>query len=156
NRLYLTSSLLYLHQIKNSKNFQTLERERLMKKFMFLLMASMLFLSACGGFNLGEHDSSGGDGSNEEGDCEETTDYGSEEAEEGEKIVLDFWTYWGSEQRRPVIDKIIEDFNNSQDGIEVKHTYVPWGDIWTKNLAAIAAGDPPDVIINDINTVKLR
>lgn len=133
-----------------------MERERLMKKFMFLLMASMLFLSACGGFNLGENDSSGGDGSNEEGDSEETTASGSEEAEEGEKIVLDFWTYWGSEQRRPVIDKIIEDFNNSQDGIEVKHTYVPWGDIWTKNLAAIAAGDPPDVIINDINTVKLR
>jgi multiple sugar transport system substrate-binding protein len=33
---------------------------------------------------------------------------------------------------------------------------LPWGDIWTKNLAAIAAGNPPDVIINDINSVSHR
>ncbi|WP_249308437.1 ABC transporter substrate-binding protein [Lederbergia citrea] len=73
-----------------------------------------------------------------------------------EKVVLDFWTFWGSETRKPIIEKIIEDFNSSQDEIEVKHTYLPWGDIWTKALAAGAAGNPPDVIINDINTVAQR
>lgn len=127
-----------------------------MKKLLCLLLASVLFLSACGGFKIGGSDSSNEDNSNEESTGEDASASGSEEAESGDKVVLDFWTYWGSEQRRPVIDKIIENFNNSQDEIEVKHTYVPWGDIWTKNLAAIAAGDPPDVIINDINTVKLR
>ena len=71
-------------------------------------------------------------------------------------IELDFWTFWGSETRRPIIEKMIEDFNNSQDRIVVKHTFLPWGDVWTKNLAAIAAGNPPDVIINDINTVAQR
>ncbi|WP_411842535.1 ABC transporter substrate-binding protein [Salinicoccus sp. HZC-1] len=125
-----------------------------MKKFLSLILVSVLFLSACGGFNPGNSDSSSGEDSSE-GNASEATS-GSEAADSGEKVVLDFWTYWGSEQRRPVIEKIIEDFNNSQDEIEVQHTYVPWGDIWTKNLAAIAAGDPPDVIVNDINTVKLR
>ncbi|RLL47040.1 ABC transporter substrate-binding protein [Oceanobacillus piezotolerans] len=72
------------------------------------------------------------------------------------KIELDFWTFWGSETRRPIIEKMIDDFNNSQDEIVVKHTYVPWGDIWTKNLAAVAAGNPPDVIVNDIRSVALR
>ncbi len=72
------------------------------------------------------------------------------------KIELDFWTFWGSETRRPIIEKMIDDFNKSQDRIVVKHTYLPWGDVWTKNLAAIAAGNPPDVIINDINTVAQR
>lgn len=72
------------------------------------------------------------------------------------KTVIDFQTFWGSETRRPVIEKIVDDFNKSQDKIEVKHTFVPWGDIWTKNTAAVAAGNPADVIVNDINTVALR
>ncbi|TYS14491.1 ABC transporter substrate-binding protein [Rossellomorea vietnamensis] len=75
--------------------------------------------------------------------------------EDGKKVV-DFWTFWGSETRKPMIEKIIKDFNESQDEIVVKHTYLPWGDIWTKNLASIAAGDPADVIINDINSVAQR
>ncbi|UZJ78088.1 ABC transporter substrate-binding protein [Fictibacillus sp. KU28468] len=72
------------------------------------------------------------------------------------KVTVNFWTFWGSETRRPVIEKIISDFNKSQDDIYVKHTFLPWGDIWTKNLAAISAGNPPDVIINDINSVQHR
>ncbi|WP_053365978.1 ABC transporter substrate-binding protein [Bacillus sp. FJAT-27245] len=72
------------------------------------------------------------------------------------KVVLNFWTFWGSETRRPIIEKIVKDFNDSQDKIEVKHTFLPWGDIWTKNLAAVAAGNPADVIVNDINSVAQR
>jgi multiple sugar transport system substrate-binding protein len=72
------------------------------------------------------------------------------------KVVVDFWTFWGSETRRPIIEKIIDDYNESQDKVFVKHTFLPWGDIWTKNLASVAAGNPADVIINDINTVAQR
>ncbi|WP_071459240.1 ABC transporter substrate-binding protein [Bacillus massilinigeriensis] len=72
------------------------------------------------------------------------------------RTVVRFWSFWGSETRRPVIEKIIGDFNESQNDIVVKHTFLPWGDIWTKNLASIAAGNPADVIINDINTVGQR
>jgi multiple sugar transport system substrate-binding protein len=72
------------------------------------------------------------------------------------KIIIDFWTFWGSETRRPIIEKMVDDYNASQDKVFVKHTFLPWGDIWTKNLAAIAAGNPPDVIINDINSVSHR
>lgn len=72
------------------------------------------------------------------------------------KVTINFWSFWGSKTRRPVIQKIVDNFNKSQDKIQVKYTYLPWGDIWTKNLAAIAAGDPPDVIINDIRSVAVR
>ncbi|MRX71780.1 extracellular solute-binding protein [Bacillus lacus] len=72
------------------------------------------------------------------------------------KVVIDFWSFWGSETRRPIIEKIISDYNESQDKVQVKHTFLPWGDIWTKNLASIAAGSPADVVINDINTVAHR
>lgn len=102
-----------------------------------LVMTTMaLSLSACAGFQTNN---------NSEGN---TNDDG--------KIIVDFWSFWGSEIRRPVIDKIVSDFNESQDEIEVRHTYSPWGDIWTKELAAIAAGNPPDVVINDINATAIR
>lgn len=72
------------------------------------------------------------------------------------KVELDFWSFWGSEPRRGFVEHLVEDFNNSQDEIHVTHTYLPWGDIWTKNLASIAAGEPADVIVNDINDVRHR
>ncbi|MDN6626625.1 MAG: ABC transporter substrate-binding protein, partial [Pisciglobus halotolerans] len=72
------------------------------------------------------------------------------------KTELEFWSFWGSGQRRDAIEEIIDDFNSSHDNIEVKHVYQPWGDIWTKSLASIAAGDPPDVIVQDINSVQQR
>ncbi|MEZ0537839.1 ABC transporter substrate-binding protein [Caldicellulosiruptoraceae bacterium PP1] len=72
------------------------------------------------------------------------------------KVILEFWSFWGSATRRPIIEKMVSDFNKSQNRIFVKYVFVPWGDIWTKNLAAIAAGNPPNAIINDINTVAHR
>ncbi|MCM3717773.1 ABC transporter substrate-binding protein [Fictibacillus phosphorivorans] len=105
------------------------------KLLLSLILSLTLLLTACS--------SNGGQGAD------------SDKNSEG-KVVIDFWTFWGSEIRRPVIEKIIQDFNNSQDKIEVKHTYLPFGDIWTKNLASIAAGKPADVIINDINQVAHR
>ncbi|WKA58207.1 ABC transporter substrate-binding protein [Planococcus shenhongbingii] len=109
-----------------------------LKVFIMLIAALALFLSGCSGF--------------------QTSNSSNEEAAVNEdgKTVVDFWTFWGSEIRRPIIEQIITDFNESQDEIEVKHTYLPFGDIWTKELAAIAAGDPPDVVINDINATALR
>nr|WP_316047052.1 hypothetical protein [Planococcus glaciei] len=109
-----------------------------LKVFIILIAGLALILSGCSGFQT---NNSGGDEAavNEDG-----------------KTVVDFWTFWGSEIRRPIIEQIITDFNESQDEIEVKHTYLPFGDIWTKELAAIAAGDPPDVVINDINATALR
>lgn len=103
---------------------------------LLILSSGTLMLSACAGFQTSNNDE------------EQVNDEG--------KTVVDFWSFWGSEIRRPIIDKIVADFNASQDEIEVKHTYTPWGDIWTKELAAIAAGNPPDVVINDINATAIR
>lgn len=99
--------------------------------------ATALVLAACGS---GNDESSG----NEEAGAN------------GDKVSLEFWSFWGSGPRRETVESIIEDFNASQDEIEVEHVYQPWGDIWTKSLASIAAGDPPDVIVQDINSVRQR
>ncbi|MFD1464518.1 ABC transporter substrate-binding protein [Lapidilactobacillus mulanensis] len=72
------------------------------------------------------------------------------------KVTLDFWSFWGSGARREVIESIIKDYNESQDKVKIKYSYQPWGDIWTKSLSAITAGNPPDVIVQDINSVAQR
>jgi len=78
-------------------------------------------------------------------------------AKENDKTTtIDFWSFWGSGERQEVIEEIIDDFNTSQNEVKVNYTYQPWGDIWTKSLSAITAGDPPDVIIQDINSVAQR
>ncbi len=77
-------------------------------------------------------------------------------ASEGEVAEIEFWSFWGSGPRRETIEAIIEDFNASQDEIKVTHVYQPWGDIWTKSLAAVTAGNPPNIVVQDINTVRQR
>lgn len=96
-----------------------------------------LLLAACGG---GNEEATNSEGAGTDGD----------------KVSIEFWSFWGSGLRRDAIEDIIEDFNTSQDNIEVEYVYQPWGDIWTKSLASIAAGDPPDVIVQDINSVQQR
>lgn len=110
------------------------------KKFwlsLTLTAGTALLLAACGG-------------GNEEANNSEDT------GADGDKVSIEFWSFWGSGLRRDAIEEIIEDFNTSQDEIEVEYVYQPWGDIWTKSLASIAAGDPPDVIVQDINSVQQR
>lgn len=85
----------------------------------------------------------------------ETADSSGNESADG-KTTLDFWSFWGSGARQEVIEEITDDFNASQDKIEVKYSYQPWGDIWTKSLSSITAGNPPDVIVQDINSVAQR
>lgn len=103
-----------------------------------LLFSTALVTAACG--------------SNSE---DKNTDAWGKQTSDG-KITLDFWSFWGSGARQEVIEEIIDDFNQSQDEIEVKYSYQPWGDIWTKSLSAITAGNPPDVIVQDINSVAQR
>ncbi|CAM4138558.1 ABC transporter substrate-binding protein [Paenibacillus alkaliterrae] len=117
-----------------------------------VVLTMSLLLVACAGGNSGN----GNHATNAPANTEGNTEASDPPAASVEKIELDFWTFWGSETRRPIIEKMIADFNSSQERIVVKHTFLPWGDVWTKNLAAIAAGNPPDVIINDINTVAQR
>lgn len=84
-----------------------------------------------------------------------STHYGAHSLRAGRE-TLEFWAHWGSAQRRPVIQHIVDQFNQSQTKYYVDYQFEPFGAGWTKELAAVAAGDPPDVIIQDINTVAVR
>lgn len=73
-------------------------------------------------------------------------------------VSLRMWAHWGSEQRRPTIEKIIAGFNEKYAGdqISAEYVYVPFDEIRTKLVASVAAGNPPDVAINSIEAVNVR
>lgn len=77
-------------------------------------------------------------------------------ADSGDREEVIFWAWWRSEARKPYIDQMVAEFNASQDKYFVKFEVTPWGDIFTKNIAAIAAGNPCDVIVNSMSEVALR
>lgn len=68
---------------------------------------------------------------------------------------INFWHFWGSPVRHNAIRRIIGEFEQEYPGIKVTDTPYPFGDIWKKNLAAVAADSGmPDVIVS--NRPQLR
>lgn len=118
------------------KNYKSLVK-------VFAVLCTMSILAACSGGTSG-----GPAGTESSSNTNNTSADG--------KVVLNYWTWWGSETRRPIVEKLVDDFNKSQDKIIVKHSYYPYSDIFTKELAAVSAGNPPDIMMNDINTVQQR
>lgn len=61
----------------------------------------------------------------------------------GGRIVLDYWEKWTGHEGR-AMQRVVEDFNNSQNRILVR--YLVTSGIDQKTLIAVAGGDPPDVV----------
>lgn len=71
-------------------------------------------------------------------------------AHTGVKGSITFWHFWGSKVRRPVIEGIVADFQKAYPGVSVNAQYIPFGGIYQKLIAAVAAGQGmPDAIIED-------
>ncbi len=58
-------------------------------------------------------------------------------------VTLNLWQHWSGNLEKVLRDMVTE-FNNSGRGITMNVTTVPLSDMWTKVLAAVAAGAPPD------------
>jgi multiple sugar transport system substrate-binding protein len=109
------------------------------KKFI-LLIASLFLISsllvACKG------DGPGGAPASGDGD-----------ADNGEKITINFWTPQWDERSTEWFEKHIKTYNESQDKVEVKIEVVP-GDAWDQKIkAAQAAGTSPDITTMNYNKI---
>ena len=63
---------------------------------------------------------------------------------------VEFWHFWGSPVRRNAVRRVVSVCEEKLPNITVTETFKPWGDIWTANIAAVAAGSGmPDVIVSD-------
>lgn len=67
---------------------------------------------------------------------------------------LELWHFWASPVRRNAIRRVIAMCQAKLPNITVTDTVKPFGDIWTANIAAVAAGSGmPDIIISDRPTL---
>ena len=126
-----------------------------------LLTAAMVVATLAGCGNTPGNESSGGEKSTQPAEGSQTsstesTPASSESADDGEVIELEFWAWWSSDARKPYILQMVEDFNNSQSKYHVTYVDIPWGDIFTKNIAQIKAGEPCDIMANDLKQVRFR
>ena len=131
------------------------------KKLIGLILAAALgitSLSACGSSDSASNGTDGTEAQTSDSASDQTADAETDTADaaDGERIKLEIWDWWGDGQYKYVIEQLCTEFNESQDKYEVSHVNYPWGDVWTKALAATAAGNPPDIIIQDIRTVTHR
>jgi multiple sugar transport system substrate-binding protein len=63
---------------------------------------------------------------------------------------IELWHFWGSPVRRTGVRRIVALCQEQLPNINVTETFKPFGDIWTANIAAVAAGSGmPDVIVED-------
>jgi len=67
---------------------------------------------------------------------------------------IEIWHFWASPVRRNGLKRIIAMCQQQLPNITVTDTVKPFGDIWTANVAAVAAGSGmPDVIVSDRPTL---
>lgn len=63
---------------------------------------------------------------------------------------VELWHFWSSPLRRTAIQRVISICQAQLPNITITETPKPFGDIWTANIAAVAAGTGmPDVIVED-------
>lgn len=80
----------------------------------------------------------------------ETSDNAEQETTEAEKAEeVEIWYYWETEGHQVALNKIIDEYNKSQDEYEVESKYVPFADF--KKLLSIGASvdELPDMVIID-------
>jgi len=105
-----------------------------------LLTLSMV-LSACGSNNNNDAGSSAAPSASESASPSESA---SSEAP-AEKVTVDFWQQAFEDTTNAWFKKYVEQFNKSQDQVEIKYTLVP-GEAWEQKMkAAQAAGKAPQV-----------
>ncbi len=98
-------------------------------------MMAMGILAGCGGSSEDTETTEGGE---------------TQETEaEGETQDVTIWYYWETEGHQVALDKVIQDYNDSQDDYEVTAKYVPFADFKKQLSIGASADELPDIAILD-------
>ena len=98
-------------------------------------MMAMGMLAGCGGSSEDTETTEGGE---------------TQETEaEGEPQDVTIWYYWETEGHQVALDKVIQDYNDSQDDYEVTAKYVPFADFKKQLSIGASADELPDIAILD-------
>lgn len=109
-----------------------------LKKLLSMSLVAMMamgMLAGCGGSSEDTETTEGGE---------------TQETEaEGETQDVTIWYYWETEGHQVALDKVIQDYNDSQDDYEVTAKYVPFADFKKQLSIGASADELPDIAILD-------
>ncbi|WP_082655308.1 ABC transporter substrate-binding protein [Paenibacillus sp. 32O-W] len=121
------------------------------KKSYVLLLFVMIFsliMAGCGGGADSGNDGGTSENTNENTNTNTNANEGSNEPPK-EKVEISFWHTYTDADAGP-INKVVENFNNSQDSIKVN---ILGNQDPTKQLTAISGGAAPDVLLTYWNNI---
>lgn len=78
-----------------------------------------------------------------------SSDEGKKGSEEGKVQDVTVWYYWEREAHQDALDKVIKDYNESQDTYKVTAKYVPFADFKKQLSIGASADELPDVVLLD-------
>ncbi|MDD3206444.1 MAG: ABC transporter substrate-binding protein [Lachnospiraceae bacterium] len=123
-----------------------------MKKVLATLMTTALTASLLMG--CGSNAATSGNN----GEATEETAVSTESAESTESASAEtgsasgdvtIWYYWETEGHQAALNKIIDDYNASQEGVKVEAKYVPFADFKKQLSIGASADELPDLVILD-------
>ncbi len=119
------------------------------KRFIALLTAAaMVFsLSACGNSSTETTVAAGGD-ADTQAESQESASSTSGESDSGDRVVINLWHYF-PEANIESFQQIVDDFNASQDQIELVATYVAREDLMKQYAMGSISGELPDIGMSD-------
>ncbi|MCP4705720.1 MAG: extracellular solute-binding protein, partial [candidate division Zixibacteria bacterium] len=62
------------------------------------------------------------------------------------QVTLQWWHFWTDPVIKPVIDKMIADYENANPGIKIEQTGLTWGNGHEKIVIAFSSGTAPDIV----------
>lgn len=115
-----------------------MKKNRLIALLSAAVMTAAL-LTGCGGGGGGASNPGGGSGSGNQG--------GTPAPAGAEAVTI--WYYWETEGHQVALDKVIQDYNASQDKYAVTAKYVPFADFKKQLSIGASADELPDIAILD-------
>ena len=112
-------------------------KKRLLSAVLSAVMAASL-LVGCGGAKKGAENAS------ESAKAEKT------EEKSGEAVTLDFWTIDLKANFGDFFNELIQKYEEENKGVKINWTDIPFADVQSKLVAAVAGGTAPDVV--NLNT----
>ena len=96
------------------------------KKALGVLLAGLLAAGALAGCSSGTSNSSAPEsGSDSQGSSTAESQAPAEASE------VDIWYYWETEKHQETLDRVIGEYNDSQDAVSVSAKYIPFADFKT-------------------------
>jgi multiple sugar transport system substrate-binding protein len=118
-----------------------------MKKKFALLMVIMIMGVFFTGCNESESNNENATTTDSTTTSEETTTTETEIMTEATNVTV--WYYWEAEGHQKTLNKVIDDFNASQENVIVEAKYVPFADFKKQLSIGASANELPDIVILD-------